>query len=263
MGNGAHCAAALQLARRGMNVFPCRRQGKEPATPHGCLDATIDPAVIEAWWENDPLLNVAVATGEASNLVVIDLDGNEAESALRRIESEHGKLPDTVAVKTPRGRHLWLRHPDKPVPNSASKIGPKIDVRGRGGYVIAPPSIHPCLKRYFWQTSANAIADPPSWLVDLIITPATSTSATPVAAPSSEWRDLFQRDVPMGSRDCTVAKLAGHLLRRWIDPVVALELLQAWNATRCVPPLPAADIERIVGSIAGKELRRRQGGASS
>jgi hypothetical protein len=60
-----------------------------------------------------------------------------------------------------------------------------------------------------------------------------------------------------GTRDCTVAKLAGHLLRHRIDPFVALELLQTWNATKCAPPLPAADIERIVASVAGRELRRR------
>jgi hypothetical protein len=60
-----------------------------------------------------------------------------------------------------------------------------------------------------------------------------------------------------GTRDCTVVKLAGHLLRRRIDPFVVLELLQTWNATRCAPPLAAADIERVVASVAGRELQRR------
>jgi hypothetical protein len=63
--------------------------------------------------------------------------------------------------------------------------------------------------------------------------------------------------VAEGQRDTTVARLAGLLLRRYVDPVVALELLQCWNASRCAPPLPAEDIERIVTSIAGREVRRR------
>jgi len=77
------------------------------------------------------------------------------------------------------------------------------------------------------------------------------------ATPPSEWRALVAKGVAEGARDCTVAKLAGYLLRRRVDPIVALELLRIWNATRFSPPLPAADIERIVGSIAGKELKRR------
>jgi hypothetical protein len=75
--------------------------------------------------------------------------------------------------------------------------------------------------------------------------------------PPSEWRALVTEGVAEGARDCTVAKLAGYLLHRRVDPVVALEMLQIWNAARCSPPLPAADIVRIVGSIAGKELKRR------
>jgi Primase C terminal 1 (PriCT-1) len=70
-------------------------------------------------------------------------------------------------------------------------------------------------------------------------------------------RELVANGVAEGTRDCTVAKLAGHLLRHRIDPFVALELLQSWNLTKCMPPLPAADIERIVASVAGRELRRR------
>ena len=63
------------------------------------------------------------------------------------------------------------------------------------------------------------------------------------------------------TRDCTVARLAGHLLRRRIDPFVVLELLKSWNATHCRPPLAVADIERVCASIAARELKRRQHGA--
>jgi hypothetical protein len=76
------------------------------------------------------------------------------------------------------------------------------------------------------------------------------------SAPPVEWRELV-KGVAEGARDCSAAKLAGYLLRRRVDPFVVLELLQSWNTTRCTPPLPGRDIERIVGSIAGKELRRR------
>ena len=83
------------------------------------------------------------------------------------------------------------------------------------------------------------------------------STAKPNTWPPSEWRALVAEGVAEGARDCTVAKLAGYLLCRRVDPFVALEMLQIWNAARCSPPLPAADIDRIVGSIASKELKRR------
>ena len=66
--------------------------------------------------------------------------------------------------------------------------------------------------------------------------------------------------VPEGRRDCTLARVAGYLLRHHIDPVFAAGLVQIFNTTRCLPPLPDEDVERIVNSIAGKELKRRQHG---
>jgi hypothetical protein len=84
--------------------------------------------------------------------------------------------------------------------------------------------------------------------------------ATALPTPPAEWRELVENGVAEGARDNSVAKLAGHLLRRHVDPVAVLGLLQAWNDARCRPPLPPADITRIVHSIAGKELRRREVG---
>ena len=77
-------------------------------------------------------------------------------------------------------------------------------------------------------------------------------------APPSEWRDLIEAGADEGTRDCSLARL--DLLRRRIHSFVVRELLQSWNVTHCRPPLPQEDVERIVNSIAGKELRRRQAG---
>ena len=136
--------------------------------------------------------------------------------------------------------------------SSVSKIAPGIDVRGDGGYVLAPPSIHPTGRRYEWSVDcASSLAEAPAWLLSL------SANGVTLALPPEAWRELVANGAVEGTRDCTITKLAGHLLRRRIDPFVALELLQSWNATRCVPPLLAADIERIVASVASRELRRR------
>jgi hypothetical protein len=229
--------------------------GKEPACEHGCKDATTDPEIIRKWWHREPQCNVAIATGSVSNVFALDVDNVDAECELRRLETKHGGLPATVEVITARGRHVYFQTPETPVRNSAGKVAPGIDVRGDGGYVLAPPSVHPSGKRYEWSVDcASAFATAPDWLLAKI-TGASGNGAAPTAP--SEWRALIARGVAEGSRDNTVAKVSGHLLRRYIDPHVVLTLLQSWNTTHCTPPLPAEDVERIVNSIAGKELQRR------
>ena len=251
-------SAALALAGKGLLVFPCRPRDKRPATANGLKDATRDPDIIRRWWRQEPQLNLAIATGAVSNVFVIDLDGLDAEVNLRRLEAEHGELPATVEVITARGRHVYFRWPETPVRNSAGKIAPGIDVRGDGGYVLAPPSVHPSGRPYAWSVdSANAFAPAPEWLLAKL---AAAAPAAGSGTPSSEWRNLIIAGVAKGERNCTVARLTGHLLRRRVDPIAVLELMQAWNATHCTPPLPAEDVERVVGSIAGKELKRRQHG---
>jgi hypothetical protein len=247
---------ALALARRGLAIFPCLPRDKRPATANGCKDATTDLATVRQWWGLEPRYNVAVATGAISRVFAIDIDGLDAELELRRLEAEHGELPPTVEALTARGRHLYFRMPDKPVCNSASKIAPGIDVRGDGGYVIAPPSVHPSGRAYAWSVdSANTFATAPDWLLARITG---RTNGGNLPTPASEWRELVVNGVVEGQRNCTVTKITGYLLRRYVDPIFVLELMQIFNAARCTPPLPEEDVERIVNSIAGKELKRRQ-----
>jgi hypothetical protein len=246
--------SALALAARGFHIFPCRPHDKRPATANGLKDATNDPEIIRAWWTQQPDSNIAIATGPASGIFVVDVDGLDAEATLRRLEAEFGALPATVEVITARGRHIYFTWPQELVRNSAGKIGPHIDVRGDGGYVLCPPSIHPSGRRYSWSVdSANYIADAPGWLLAMQNGVAVRTT------PSPEWRTLVE-GVGEGARNCSLARLAGHLLRHHVNAFVTLGLLQAWNASNCRPALPPTEVEQIVNSIAGKELRRRGNG---
>jgi len=247
---------ALILADRGFAVFPCMPRDKRPATANGLKDATKDRVVIQRWWRQEPEFNVAIATGPASGVFVIDVDTVDAEAELAKLETAHGNLPPTVEVITARGRHLYFSWPGRNVRNSAGKVAPGIDVRGEGGYVLVPPSVHPSSRSYEWSVdSANIVAPAPGWLLNLVAAPARSSNATRITPPA-QWRELI-KGVAEGARDCSAARLAGYLLRRRVDPFVALALLQGWNATRCTPPLPEKDIERIVDSIATRELQRR------
>ena len=207
---------AMALARKGMAVFPCRPQDKRPATANGLKDATTDLDLIRQWWQQEPLFNLAIATGAVSGIFVVDIDGLDAEVELRRLEAEHGGFPSTVEVITARGRHVYFRSPEAPVRNSAGKIAAGIDVRGDGGYILAPPSIHPTGRRYEWSVDCgSSLVEAPAWLLDKVSLQA--NGVTP-ALPPEAWRELVTRGAVEGTRNNAIAKVAGHLLRRRIDP---------------------------------------------
>jgi hypothetical protein len=239
---------ALALAAIGMAVFPCRCRDKRPATVNGLKDATTDPEQITAWWTEQPDYNVAIATGAISKIFVVDVDGPDAECELKRLE-----LPPTVEAITARGRHLYFKHPNVLVRNTAGKIAPGIDTRGDGGYVLAPPSIHPSGALYRWAPNgARTAAAAPDRLIAKI-----SERTNGKATPPAEWQQLFTSDIPEGQRDCTLTRMTGKLLRHCVNAADVLGIMQAINIVRCKPPLPPEDIERIVDSIAGREIKRR------
>lgn len=162
--------AALYYARRGLAVFPLKPRAKLPLTQHGVKDASRDEDAIRAWWERWPDANVGVACGEPSGVLVVDVDGAEGETALADLEREHGVLPACWVSSTGRGRHLWFAH-DERVRNSSKRL-PKIDTRGTGGYVVAPPSVHPDGATYAWVDGRNpttALPVAPEWLIERFV----------------------------------------------------------------------------------------------
>ncbi|MDQ6617393.1 MAG: bifunctional DNA primase/polymerase [Actinomycetota bacterium] len=165
--------AAERYAARGWAVLPLRPGTKLPATAHGLHDASTDLASIRRWWSRWPSANVGIATGARSGVVVLDVDPPTGFESLRLLEVEHGPLPAGRQVKTPRGGlHLYFSHDGDAVPNSAGRLGRGLDVRGDGGYVVAPPSTLIGGRRY----TATATGELPPW-------PAWAALRPPVARP--------------------------------------------------------------------------------
>lgn len=126
----------------------CPDKGKHPATRKGRNDCTSDKNVLERLWGNRDNLNLGIATGIESGIFVVDVDGFEGCETLRKLEEDFGKLPETYTVATPRGGfHYYFQYPDKRVVSRNNKFH-KIDIKGDGGYVVAPPSRHAVSERY-------------------------------------------------------------------------------------------------------------------
>lgn len=136
--------AARQLAGAGVPVFACVPGGKRPLPGgRGFLDATTDPVLVEGWWRRVPGANLAIPTGQASGLVVVDVDvhGVNGFHALRHAR-DAGLLPEPLAlVRTPSGgMHLYYPARGGLEQRSWQAAGAGIDFRGDCGYIIVPSS---------------------------------------------------------------------------------------------------------------------------
>jgi hypothetical protein len=256
----AALAYALSLCWAVLPLAPC---GKVPRTKHGIHDATTNEQIIREWWTRWPDANIGVRTGSASNLVAIDMDPrNGGDISLERLEAEHGPLPETVEGLTGGGgRHLLFQHPGGTVRSRANALGPGLDVKGDGGYVVVPPSVHPTGRRYEWEIMHRPLEIPvaplPDWMRPLLEEPEQVIPTT--ARHAEEWRTLVENGADEGSRNNTITRLAGHLLRRRVDPFVVLSFLLSWNRTHCRPPLTDEEVGKIVDNIARREAIRRGG----
>lgn len=158
---------ALQLALQGKKVFPCAENGKNPLTKHGFQDASSNEFVIRDWWDEWPNANVAIPTGQVNNLIVWDADqkdGKDGLSELRQLAKEAGfDLDICPQVRTPNnGVHFYCTHPSNERIGNRRELRPGVDMRGDGGYVLAPPSIIDG-KAYSW-TEENTLWDCiPEW----------------------------------------------------------------------------------------------------
>lgn len=230
---------ALDLVKRGFRVFPVKPGLKAPPL---LVDwpkkASSDPETVRSYWAAVPDANVAI---ECSGMVVIDVDtrhgGDESLSAL---EMKYG-LPKTLVTRTPTGgRHVFLRS-DIAVANSVNSLGPGLDIRSTGGYVLAPGSV---VAAGVYKTETQAvIADAPAWLVDRLGSPiAKSAPADAVVDAPSELveraRQWLAGQLPaiegLGG-DAHTFKVACGLRDMGVSAEQAEALLGTWNAT-CSPP---------------------------
>jgi hypothetical protein len=156
---------AIELARAGAAVFPCKPRGKEPLVEGGFKAATRDEAQIRQWWTRWPSANIGVATGRASGLIVVDVDGEEGEASLAEMVAARGALPATAESKTGRGRHLYFVYPaDEEHVQSCARRG--LDIRADDAYAVAPPSVHANGARYSWVSEIAELSEPPDWIAE-------------------------------------------------------------------------------------------------
>lgn len=248
--------AALRYAAWGWKVFPLQGKLPYPKT-HGHRDATTDRDQIRRWWKKWPKANVGIACDDENGPIVLDVDEpNTAKGELNGDDLiDELALPETrEAVSRPGRRHLYFNAPlDAQAIGRIIRIrrqGEKyaLDILGTGGYVVAPPSIHPATKkRYRWTRKAR-IRPLPESVLHLIDEHRNGPLKLQKRTAAPPLPDVIHE----GERDNVLTSLAGTMRRRGASEEAILEALRVENANRVVPPLSDKDLRRIAKSIARK-----------
>lgn len=263
--------AALDYAWRGWPVFPlhsiingrctceegagCHSPGKHPRIVDWPNQATTDPATIRQWWTRWPGANIGIPTGKASRFFVLDGDPrNGGDDTLRELEAKYGALPSTVESQTGGGGfHKLFKYPG-PIKSGAGVLGHGLDIRGDGGYIVAPQSLHASGRRYEWEVSSHpddvAIAEAPTWLLPMLTAKANGNGHE----QRTDWLTLLQ-GVPKGGRYGVATRIAGHFLGIG-RPVEEVETLILGYLSQCIPPGDAEEREkarRMVRDFAAKD----------
>ena len=239
--------AAIEYATKyNWAVFPCSARTKKPLTPHGCKDAKKDVGAIRAWWTKWPDASVGVATGSISNLIVIDedldeekgLNGYEEVSTWERI---NGALPETVLCITGRGGyHLYYKYEGNDIRNRAGILD-GVDVRGEGGYVIAPPSMHPNGTEYQWEYAPD----------EMPLTEVDSTVKRFLfwGKQKENTADFKLPDrIPSGERNDTLFRLACSMQAQGLPDAAIMAAMEQTNQSACEDPLGDEELENIINS---------------
>jgi putative DNA primase/helicase len=229
--------AALIYAQRGIPVFPIEPRGKKPIVPWKDA-ATTDQDQIDYWWRNNSDCNIGIPTGARSGIVVIDFDTVEAWEMGQR-----NGLPDAPQVKTGKGYHVYCRYQEG-VRNFQKRADlPGIDLRGEGGLVVVPPSVHVNGAVYSWVEGRGlddrTLGEVPEWVLAK-----KPEEKTPI--------EHLLKGVPDGGRTNALVRIAGKWIHEKMPYDDLMDCLQRWNHKN-QPPIELDELLSTVNNIWKRE----------
>lgn len=172
-------------------------------------------------------------------LFVLDVDEDrDGDLSLKEVEENLGELPETLTVKTGSGWHYYFTAP-KQLKNSVNKIGKGIDIRGVGGFVIGPGSVHYSGASYTMELGLPEFPlTAPDWLIELAVRD----------KPLPDHIDIGEADLVHGGRNDALTRLAGSMRYKNMSEKAVYAALAQVNLDRCKPPLDDEEVRRIASS---------------
>lgn len=262
--------AALWHASEGRAVFPCAPRGKHPLVEGGFHAATTDEVQIGAWWRATPAANLALP---CDSFVVLDVDKKpkaNGAASLAALLKEHGPLPSTWHATTPSGgEHFYFYVPTGVRVQRSIGVRPGIDLLGRGGYVLASPSVTEA-GAYQFDDGGEPMALAPQWVAELA---RQEEAPSPEHAPIGTWGPTMhglesrirRACAYVGTKEPAISGARGHdaLWNATCDVVVgfnlpeeiATEILRAYSQT-CQPPWSDRELKHKIKQAASRSARR-------
>jgi hypothetical protein len=231
--------AAWPYHKRGWAVIPLKPESKEPGVRwQEFQHRRPTDAEIETWFQPDGRVGVGIVTGTVSNLVVLDADSDDAVRWVAERLRESGTRP--AKVRTARGEHVYFAAPaDEPIPTIRGLIE-GLDVKAEGSYVVAPPSVHPHGHAYRWVEGFDPRLDLPP-LPDPVL--------RLIWDRNGKREPVQEGPITEGSRNDTLTRIAGAMRRHGASERSIARALLEENRSRCRPPLPEAEVEKIAASV--------------
>lgn len=236
--------AAIDYASRGLAVFPLKPRDKAPITAHGVHEATTNFDQINKWWKRYPNANIGIACGKISGgLLVVDVDrkqnGVDGLDSLNAWERENGELPETVRSITGTGGSHLLYRIDGAGKNRVNLLD-GVDIRSDGGYIVAPPSVHPNGNQYEWEY------DPDEY--EVARGDETLDKLLDYGKKDKSENFTMPDKVGKGQRNDTMYKLACSLQARNLPDSVVFDSVRSANNSMCDPPLSEGELTKIIES---------------
>jgi hypothetical protein len=245
---------ACAIAIRSLCIFPVEPGGKLPLVKEWQRRATTDEEQIHRWWERWPQANIGLATGGGK--MVLDVDPRHSgDASLTQLIEDYGPLPETLEVKTGGGgMHIYFALPEGvEIRNSAGKLGEGLDIRGDGGFVVAPGSIHASGRAY--EISKDApLAMCPAWIIEKLTTEPMTKAPNVREFREREATPSVGPPISEGSRNDQLFKIGCGIWGKGEAAHVAdlHARLRETNAKRCLPPLDDSEVARIASSVAAR-----------
>jgi len=242
----------------------CTSPGKHPMKTDWATEPLVTGLDVDLWWSRHPLCNVGIATGQASKFIALDIDPDKGGwDSFNHIVKKYGQIPRTlVSITGSGGRHVLFRHPgrDCKVKNAIGCL-PGIDVRGDGGQIVVPPSLHGSGMRYEWHPDGHPakerLAPMPDWMFTLLeLNEQAHQRANRRLYNGNKKRNGYGRMLDVsalpkiedGHRNNTMCSIVGRLIWENREDGEIFDVMMEINEKRCAPPLPKREVEKLVQS---------------
>lgn len=244
---------ALTLASKGFRLIPCKE--KIPIIKKWQINATNDNEKIRQLWNDN--YNVGILTGKnASNLVVIDCDIKEdingIKNFLEYLKRENIILPKTLIATSGRGgKHYYFKSKSSNIKSGTNVFDKGIDIRANGGFIIAPPSMHPNGNAYSWDNDCD-IAYLPQPLEDTLLQNKSIEKFKVTKEKKINYIDIKQyselANIKTGERNDTLFRLASKLIDSGLCYNAIFDAINTENECKCIEPLTKEEVRKIVNS---------------